>query len=424
MASPTLNTAGDANLTASRRVARVAVEVALSLKLPGSLTRVLEEAALHHRQCEMGPLGLARLAAEVCAARPAPAKPSEAVVSSDVAEVLALLGGDRAAPGAPALQLVAEIVRLCAMLDSQLEALPFEYKHMDAILDELEGVVAFEGVRPALVESLRSFRCRDLKPEKEVWRRLPVQARQAQEVFRCLGSEREYEVRELEALAVRDPVLAGSLIQVANSALYSPERRIGTVRQAIAYIGTIAARQVLLAVVMRPLFASAGLARVWSHAVQMAQLCSALATQTGLLDPGAALLLGLVHDVGALAVRLLPRPILERYERLTGLGCCPPAYVEHLLFGCDHGEIGAGVLDGWCFPDLLIDAVRFHHQPERSVSLVTPLLYLAEFWSGLDEDLSSFVRVQECSRLTGVSLDALASVHVRPDALHLLRTVA
>ncbi len=392
---------------ASRRAGRVAAEVALSLQLPASLTRVLEDAALHHHPCGMGPRGLARLAEEVCGAEPSRTPPAAAV--------------PEVAPGSP---LLAEIVRLCEMLDRQMEALQFEYRPIDDILDELQCVAAFEGVRPGLVDSLRNLRCGDLQPAKEVGRRLPVEARLAQQVFRDLAAEREYEVRELEALAVRDPVLAGSLIRVANSALYSPGRRIGKVRQAIAYVGGAAARQVLLAAVMRPLFASAGLARVWSHAVQTAQVCSALAKETGLLEPGAALLLGLVHDVGALAVHLLSGPALDRYRRLTEHGCCPPTYVERLLFGCDHGEIGAGVLDGWCFPETIIDAVRFHHQPERSASLVVPFLYLAEFWSGLDEDLPSFVRVEECSRRTGLSLDALASVRVKQDALQLLRTAA
>jgi HD-like signal output (HDOD) protein len=355
---------------------------------------------------------LARLAVEVCAAGGAPPAAPHANTAGP-------------APRAdPALDSAAEIVSVCELLDEQLEALPFDSKPVDAILDDLQAVICCEGVRPELVDAIRGLRYRGLEPAAELGRRLPVQARLAQQLFSQLGAGREYDIEELEAVANQDPVLAGSLIQVANSALYGAEQRIGMVRHAIAYVGAAAARQVMLAAVMRPLFASAGLVRLWSHAVQMAQLCAALAGQTQVLEPGSAVLLGLVHDIGSLALHMLPRDVVERYQRLTQHGGCPPTYVEQLLFGCDHGEIGAGVLDGWSFPEHLVEAVRLHHQPERSPSDLTSLVYLAEFWSGLDEDLPSLMRVQQCSRRTGLSLDSLASVRIGKDALDRLRTVA
>ena len=41
-----------------------------------------------------------------------------------------------------------------------------------------------------------------------------------------------------------------------------------------------------------------------------------------------------------MALRCLPRETLATYGRLVTAGC-PGAYVERLLLGCDHGEIGA-----------------------------------------------------------------------------------
>lgn len=390
-----------------RRVARVASEIARSLDL--------ERAGAAERRvapAPMGSRGLARLAAEVCSGE-----------RSSAAHLRPAIGHGPPRPSRSA-DMMDEVVRLCELFDEQMEALPFEWKPLDAIHDELAAVARFEGVRPELVDTLRGLRYRELESGAGLARRLPVHARLAGRVFQQLGPDRDYELGELEELALQDPVLAGSVMQVANSALYSPEQRIGELSHAISYVGTSATRQVLLAAVMRPLFASAGLSRAWTHAVQMAQLCAALARQTRLLEPGPALLLGLVHDVGSLAVHFLPPMVVERYRRLTENGDCPPAYVEHLLLGCDHGEIGAGVLIDWCFPEHLIEVVRLHHQPERSESTATSLLYLAEFWAGLDEDLPSHLRVEECSRRTGISLESLANVRNRQDALTLLRTVA
>jgi HD-like signal output (HDOD) protein len=155
----------------------------------------------------------------------------------------------------------------------------------------------------------------------------------------------------------------------------------------------------------------------------MALLCSALGKQSGIVGSEEGLLIGLVHDVGSLAVQTLSGATLERYSRLVEKGC-PPVYVEQSLFGRDHGEIGSEILSLWSFPARIVEAVRFHHQSERSESPVASMLYLAEFWSGQDEDLPSFVRIRECTVRTGISIESLATAHNRASALNVLGSVA
>ena len=314
---------------------------------------------------------------------------------------------------------VADIVQVCNLVDEQLEALEFEYKEIDIILEEIQSFAAFEGFDPALVEHLREMRCRRFPGELE----LPVETGAARLVFHTLSEPREYEIRELEAVALRDPVLTGSLLSMANSALYGRARAVSTVGRAIAAIGVVAARKVMLASAMRPLFASAGLGRIWSHSLSSAPLCAALAGHTGLLTSDEGMVLGLVHDIGAVAVQFLPRETLVTHRNLVE-GGCPAAYVERLLLGRDHGELGAGLIAGWHFPEEFIDAVRFHHQPERSPSKLAALAYLAEFWSGRDEDLPSFGRVDECLARAGLALDTLMEMGSQDSTLRVLKSVA
>ena len=323
-----------------------------------------------------------------------------------------VVGGDDA-------RRIADIVQVCNLVDEQLEALEFEHKEVETILEEIQSFAAFEGFDPALVDHLREMRCREFPAEL----RLPVEAGAACRVFRALRAEREYEIRELEAIALRDPVLAGSLLGVANSALYGRTQRVSTVGRAIASIGVVAARKVMLAAAMRPLFASAGLGRIWSHSLSSAPLCAALAGHTGLLSPEEGLVLGLVHDIGAVAVQFLPRETMKTHRNLLE-GGCPPTYVERLLLGRDHGEIGAGLIAEWHFPEEFIDAVRFHHQPERSASKLASMAYLAEFWSGLDEDLPSFGRVETCLARVDLTLETLMEMGRQDQTLRALKVVA
>jgi HD-like signal output (HDOD) protein len=188
-------------------------------------------------------------------------------------------------------------------------------------------------------------------------------------------------------------------------------------------VGTVTARRVLMAAVLRPLFASSGLRRHWSHAMRSAHYCSELARRTTFLSEGEGLILGLLHDLGALATEFLDRERRNARARLEERGC-PAAYTEKLFFGADHGEIGSRILGGWGFPEHLVDAVRYHHQPERSDGPLAAFLYLAEFWSGQDEDLPSFYRVDHSLARTGLSVESLTQVRSSDDTFKALSSVA
>ena len=314
---------------------------------------------------------------------------------------------------------ISGIVQVSNLLDEQMEGLEFEYKETAEILDEIQSFAAFEGFDPALVEHVRAMQRLDFAGNVS----LPIGAASARRVFCALRTGQDYDLRALERIAMGDPVLTASLLAVANSALYGRAFRVGTVRRAIASIGLLVARKVMLAAAMKPVFASAGLSRLWCHSVSSAPLCAALGETTGLLGSEEGLVLGLVHDIGSVAIQFLPAETLATYRRLVENGC-PETYVERLLLGRDHGEIGAGLLAGWNFPENVIEAVRFHHQPERSESLLAAMAYLAEFWSGLDEDLPSFGRVEACLARTGMTYESLIELRNQDAAMRALRSVA
>ena len=77
------------------------------------------------------------------------------------------------------------------------------------------------------------------------------------------------------------------------------------------------------------------------------------------------------------------------------------------LSGRCHGEVGSETLTQWKFPAEIIEAVRWHHRPERSELPLSSLLYLAEFVTESQEDLPSYVR-DECRYASGRHLNGVA----------------
>jgi putative nucleotidyltransferase with HDIG domain len=239
--------------------------------------------------------------------------------------------------------------------------------------------------------------------------RLPVFPRASREVVRQVTNP-DVGPREMEAVASLDPVLAGRLIQTANSAYYSPQQPIGTIFHAVSYIGTETARRVMLAASIRGNFSSPQAHQLWNHSLDVAQTAELVAMHSTVkIDPSHAFLAGLIHDIGRLAFAIMPVAFQDRFQRLTD-GGCPPVEVEMCLSGRCHGEVGAETLAQWKFPPEIIEAVRWHHRPERSELPLSSLLYLAEFVTESQEDLPSFVRMNTATRMAGISMGAMTEI--------------
>jgi putative nucleotidyltransferase with HDIG domain len=239
--------------------------------------------------------------------------------------------------------------------------------------------------------------------------RLPVFPRAAREVVRLIANA-DVGPREMESVASLDPVLAGRLIQTANSAYYSPQQPIGSVLNAVSYIGTETARRVLLAAAIRGNFSSPQAHQLWNHSLEVAQIAELVAMHSSVkIDPSQAFLAGLIHDVGRLAFAIMPVAFQERFRRLTD-GGCPSVEVEMCLSGRCHGEVGAETLAQWKFPADIVEAVRWHHRPERSEQPLSSLLYLAEFLSESAEDLPSYVRLNTATRVAGITMKLLGEI--------------
>lgn len=139
------------------------------------------------------------------------------------------------------------------------------------------------------------------------------------------------------------------------------------------------------------------------------------------VDPARVFLAGLIHDIGRLAFSNMPAAFIERFQRLTD-GGCPPVEVEMCLAGRCHGEVGSQTLAEWKFPADIVEAVRWHHHPERSPLVLTALLYLAEFMTDSQEDLPSYIRLNTACRQAGISMGALAELrHQDSSGLESLR---
>ncbi len=288
-----------------------------------------------------------------------------------------------------------EIIELADALDEHFAWEPFS-EPGDAVNPLAE--IALECLRMTSEEELdRSIR------------ELPVLPGIALRALRMLNSD-DWSGAEIEKIVSADQTLAVHILSAANSR----GKQITSIAQAIIYLGAGWASRIVYAASIRPLYASGRLRDIWHHSLAAAQAAESLARVSRAADPGEAFLAGLVHDIGRLAMETLGQGFQPRFRRLTERGC-EPLLVERVLSGFSHAEAGARALKLWNFPEALVEAVEFHHQPEKSAGKLAALLFLVEHWLDSREDAPSLVRLNVARQRTGLSVEDLDRFTVKTD---------
>ncbi len=177
---------------------------------------------------------------------------------------------------------------------------------------------------------------------------------------------------QLADLIEKDTVLAGNVLRLVNSPLYGLRGTVNSVRHAVAILGVVKLRNVLLGLSISHLWRGVKTPPGWSaaafnlHAVATAVLADLLVEAVPAPYPEGAFVAGLLHDVGKLLMAVaLPREY-SLAARLASAGDRNPITCEQEITGTDHAELSGDVLERWNLPEPIQRAVRYHHAPERA----------------------------------------------------------
>ena len=294
----------------------------------------------------------------------------------------------------PSSDHITDILSLAEALDEHFLWEPFS-RHSDRT-NELAQI------------ALQHLQVTDSEQLDHAIRKLPVFPVAAQRAMQIMLRD-DWSGAELESIAGADQALAANLLQAANSWAYSPRQTIRSLPHAIIYIGAERTTRILYAASIKALYGTARLREIWNHSLDAAQAAQHLAEFSGAMDPKQAFLGGLVHDIGRLAMARLPEPYQTRFDHLTEMGC-QPFLIERVLTGFSHAEAGARALKAWSFPEDFVQAVAFHHQPEKTQCKFAALLYLTEHWTESSEDVPSALRFRAALERLGMSEKAFTQV--------------
>lgn len=184
----------------------------------------------------------------------------------------------------------------------------------------------------------------------------------------------ELDSKEASAASVataigREPVMAASILRIANSAAVGLRREVSNVSEAVSYLGFSTTKSLFLRLKMDAMVPSKkgrggyDADRLWIHAMAVAQASEEIARRVGGTDPQLALTAGLLHDIGKLAINNRFDTIVADLWAETGNKTRSILDRERELFGADHAVIGAALAREWKLPSDLSEIIRLHHLP-------------------------------------------------------------
>lgn len=171
----------------------------------------------------------------------------------------------------------------------------------------------------------------------------------------------------ISTLIEKDTVLAGNLLKLVNSALYSRAFTITSVRHAVSLLGVNKLRNATLGMSVARMWNQVKTPPSWSmgsfnlHSAGTAILSDLLVQKLPVDYAEGAFAAGLFHDLGWLLVALSsPDEFKKVSSSPAGVGTS-----ESEIFGVSHAELSAQALAAWNLPEPIQNAVRYHAKPDE-----------------------------------------------------------
>ena len=189
---------------------------------------------------------------------------------------------------------------------------------------------------------------------------LPSAPTAFQEILACLQNPAA-SLTDAAQIIGRDVAMTANIMKLVNSAFFGSRRPITTIDRAVAYLGM----DTLGALVLGHSVFQSGVAtgidgfsleQLWQHTEQTATAARAIALSENLSVARAdeAFLAGVLHDVGKVVFATkaagLPNDTMDVAAQMEA----------------HHAEVGAYLLGLWGFPNSIVEAVAFHHTPNRA----------------------------------------------------------
>jgi HD-like signal output (HDOD) protein len=174
-----------------------------------------------------------------------------------------------------------------------------------------------------------------------------------------------------------DTALAAKVLRLANSAFYGLQKQVTTLNKAVMILGFNTVKNLALSVSIYSLFkerpgSPIDVKGLWLHSLGCAVAAKIIAENLNKKLGEDAFLFGILHDIGKI---VLINAMPQDYEKILLLiqeRQIPEGDAEMEVMGFNHQRFGSQMLEIWKFPDNIVQAVKYHHEPRLKTAKIDP----------------------------------------------------
>ena len=189
---------------------------------------------------------------------------------------------------------------------------------------------------------------------------------------------------DLNRLIALDPVLAGQVLRLVNSAYYSIRQPVSSLSRAIILLGVNTVKNLVLSLAIIDQFRSPKPFRTltnatfWSHSVAVGVIAKCIAEVQGvsLAAQEDYFVCGLMHDLGKIP---LNHQFSAEYRQATVLAKRSDGSMidaERAIFGIDHSTVGGLIARKWRLSTAFVDVLDHHHRLDDLVTDTAELVHI------------------------------------------------
>ena len=236
-------------------------------------------------------------------------------------------------------------------------------------------------------------------------------------VIQQLINDPDSDMNEIARRISTDPSMTADLLRQVNSAQYMLPNRVDNIADAVKMVGLRGLRNQLYSYGSKKILNLPQKKELWDHAHRTAYYAFNLARNVKLkkdfIDD--AYVGGILHDMGKIVFSSIHPELLEKIKSFSSEKEISSGLFENLAGGYNHAEIGAKIAEKWNFSDSLVEAIRYHHEPNNGspeCRKIVYCVYLANAlcdlekeyvtYEQLDKDVLRFFRVSSEEQMDNI----------------------
>lgn len=198
----------------------------------------------------------------------------------------------------------------------------------------------------------------------------------------------------LSEIISQDASLTTKVIKAANSPVYGRARHLNSLKHTLKFLGFETIKSIAITASIKQFFSEYNnqkthfLKDFWHHSLTCATISRSLAELMSYPYPEEAYISGLLHDIG----KMMIEPGMGQEYKSFDHGIYPADKVlkhEKEALGISHPELAAVMLEKWNMPDVICDAVRYHHASTEDIQQAHILAKISHFSSLLASNKQS-----------------------------------